>query len=145
MDINWEIIETPENTLGKVKIMTEPRNDIIEHFYSGIDILRFPAFVKNRVNSVGFHNEVTGIISHSSLDGGDIAEGRGFETGNIKLYHNAFHEEFLINEIIFDKMTIDYSTKLLEAYFSSNEVNDAWKNEMSSMIEELKLKIKNQS
>jgi hypothetical protein len=140
--MEWTIINTPNDNLIKIRIQVVPENEAIEYFFSGISLRRFPVFLSTVVNSHGFHNEVSGIITFADLDGGDFASGRGFKKDHVKIYHNVFNSETVIPESIYCKMVLDYTTMLLKVYRTSTEISPQWVKEIEEGIEQLKEKIR---
>lgn len=97
---------------------------------------------------MGYGAEFIGALFYHEMDWEDKAflekEKLEVKEDDIHLYHQVFGDT-IINELLFMRIVLDYSKKVLETYEGDESLGNAWVEAMKEGIEKLSDKLRLQS
>lgn len=139
--MKYKIIDFPKYTNAvSIGLEIEPENEPLKYFFSSVKLENMPVVLGNVINSVGFSEEKAGVIYYDDLDGYDISTGQGFESSQVRIYHEVFGDT-LVETKLFEKILYDYCIKLIDKYKDDNSISINWFNEMQQKLQRLNHKL----
>ncbi len=143
--MDYLIISNPPYTSTvKIGLKLSPENEPVKFFLSGTKLNRFPDLLESAILRDGFVNEVSLYQPYEVMDWEDIQNAKGIKEGEAEIYHQVFGSS-IIKQVIFNKILLDYATKLVEVYHDNKETPEDWTETMNAEIEKLKKKIETQT
>ena len=144
--MEWKIKKNRfDATYLKINIEFEPKNDVLRYTLAQVKISNFPEFIFFQATSKTYSEEHVYIMNYLEMDWEDKlwaknVKGEEMKKEEMFLVHDVMGET-IIEELLFDKLLLDYGTILKEVYHNDNTLSDSWNDEMGKALEKLRLKI----
>ncbi len=131
----WEVKKSTIGAINKVQLETNPIQEPLNYFFSGIKPEEYPRLLHQVNNKTGYENNITGMTFSGDLDPCDPP----FPEGKLEIYHQVFGEQF-IDEKCFFHILDAFANQLLITYQNSdNNFPEKWHNDMKDGIKNLKI------